>query len=164
MTATTDSTTHPPAGRAARLPGLRRASLAAFVLLVLQFGLGSYVSLYVAVPGADHGSGLGKIMQNGPGSITLHVVAGLLVILAAIGLLVQAVLARLAAIIALAAAGLIAVVGAAFAGASFASQGHESSSLSMALLTGVALLCYGICLFLLPAARRGRDRDSAGRR
>jgi hypothetical protein len=159
MTATSDSTTRLTSGRltAGRVRGLRRAGLAAFVMLVIQFGLGSYVNLYVTVPSADHGGGLGKILQNGPASLTLHVVLGLLLILSALGLLVQAFMARLPVIIGIAAVGLVAVVGAAFSGASFAGQGHDSSSLAMALLTGVALLCYGAGLFLLPPASAGRS-------
>jgi hypothetical protein len=155
VTAISESTTRvpaePPAGR---LTGLRRAGFAAFVMLVLQFGLGSYVNLYVEVPGADHGAGFGKIIASGPVSLTLHAVLGLLLILAAIGLLVQAALARMAWIVAIAAVGLLAVAGAAFSGVSFASQGHDSSSLAMALLTGVALLCYETALFLLPRGPR----------
>jgi hypothetical protein len=50
--------------------------------------------------------------------------------------------------------GLLAVAGAAVSGANFASQGHDSSSLAMALLTGVALLCYGTTLLLLPRGHR----------
>ena len=43
-----------------RISGLRRASFAAFVMLVVQFTLGSYVNLYVTVPSADHGHGFGR--------------------------------------------------------------------------------------------------------
>jgi hypothetical protein len=159
MAATTDSSTSPGRVRltASRVRALRRAGLAAFVMLVIQFGLGSYVNLYVRVPGADHGGKLGTILQNGPTSLTVHVVLGLLLILSGVGLLVQAFLARLAAIIGIAAAGLVAMIGAAFSGASFAAQGHDSSSLAMALLTGVALLCYGVGLSLLPPAPAGRN-------
>jgi hypothetical protein len=85
---------------ARRVSGLRRASFAAFVMLVVQFAVGIYVSLYVTVPSADHGHGFGQAIANGPAGLTLHIVLGLLLILAALGFLVQAILARQPALIA----------------------------------------------------------------
>ena len=37
---------------------IRRASLAVLAILVLEYGIGVYVSLYATVPRADHGAGL----------------------------------------------------------------------------------------------------------
>src|SRR5580692_1923295 len=108
------TTTHGTAGRltTSRISGLRRAGFAAFVMLVVQFALG----LYVTVPGADHGHGLGQAIANGPAGLTVHIVLGLLLILAALGFLVQAVLARRPGLIAAAALGLLAMIGAAASG------------------------------------------------
>ena len=105
---------------ASRISGLRRASFAAFVMLVVQFASRLYVNLYVTVPGADHGHGYGQAIANGPARFTVHIVLGLLLILAALGFLVQAVLARRQALIAAAAAGLLAMIGAAASGSAFA--------------------------------------------
>jgi hypothetical protein len=44
----------------ASLARVRRGSLAALVLLVVQYGIGMSVNLYVSVPGGDHGGGLGS--------------------------------------------------------------------------------------------------------
>jgi hypothetical protein len=92
MSAPTGTTASRPAGRltASRASGLRRASFTAFVLLVAQFALGIYVNLYVTVPSADHGHGFGQAITNGPAGLTVHIVLGLLLIVAALGFLVQA--------------------------------------------------------------------------
>jgi hypothetical protein len=140
------------AGRvtASRISGLRRAGFAAFVMLVVQFALGIYVNLYVTVPGADHGHGVGQAIARGPAALTLHIVLGLLLILAALGFLVQAILARWRALIAAAVIGLLAMIGAAASGSAFTGSGKDGASMAMALLAAVGLLCYGASLFLLP--------------
>jgi hypothetical protein len=145
------------AGRltASQISGLRRASFAAFVMLVVQFALGIYVNLYVTVPGADHGHGLGQAIANGPAGLTLHIVVGLLLILAALGFLVQAILARRPALVAAAVLGLLAMIGAAASGSAFTGSGQDGASMAMALLAAVGLLCYGASLFLLPRPAAG---------
>jgi hypothetical protein len=135
---------------ARRISGLRRASFSAFVMLVVQFGLGIYVNLYVTVPSADHGHGFGQAISNGPAGLTVHIVLGLLLILAALGFLVQAIQARRAALIAAAVVGLLAMIGAAASGSDFVSSSRDSSSMTMAVLAAIGLLCYGTSLFLLP--------------
>jgi hypothetical protein len=145
------------AGRvtARRISGLRRAGLAAFVMLVVQFALGIYVNLYVTVPSADDGHGFGQAIVNGPAGLTLHIMLGLLLILAALGFLVQAILARWRALIAAAVIGLLAMIGAAASGSAFTGSGKDGASMAMALLAAVGLLCYGASLFLLPRPRAG---------
>ena len=132
--------------------GLRRASLAALVLLLVEYGIGIAVNLYVTVPKADHGQTIGKIISTGPAGLSVHIVLGVLLILAAIGLVVQAVLARHRALIVTSVIGLLALGGAAAQGASFVGNGHPSASMVMAVLTGVAILSYGAGLYLLGSA------------
>ena len=166
MSVPTRTTVPGTAGRmtTSRISGLRRASFAAFVMLVVQFALGIYVNLYVTVPSADHGHGFGQAIANGPAGLTLHIVLGLLLILAALGFLVQAILARRPALIATAVLGLLAMIGAAasgsaFTGSAFTGSGKDGASMAMALLAAVGLLCYGSSLFQLPRpATGGRDR------
>jgi hypothetical protein len=141
--------TRAPSAR--RLGGLRRAGFAAFVMLVVQFALGIYVNLYVTVPAADQGHGFGQVITNGPVGLTLHIVLGLLLILAALGFLVQAILARRPTLIVAAVLGLLAMVGAAASGSSFTGSGRDDASMAMAALAALGLLCYGTALFLLPA-------------
>ncbi len=157
MSAPTGTAIPETAGRltARRVSGLRRASFAAFVMLVVQFALGMYVNLYVTVPSADHGNGFGQAIANGPAGLTLHIVLGLLLILAALGFLVQAILARHPALIAAAVLGLLAMIGAAASGSAFTGSGKDGASLAMALLAALGLLCYGASLFLLPRPAAG---------
>jgi hypothetical protein len=134
---------------AGRTAGLRQASLAALVLLLIQYGIGIGVDLYVTVPAADHGHTISPAISNGPGALTVHIVLGLLLILAAAALVVQAIMARHPGVIVTSVIGLLALVGAAAQGAAFVDKGNPSASMIMAILTGVALLCYGISLYLL---------------
>ena len=140
---------------AARISGMRRAGFAAFVMLVVQLALGIYVNLYVTVPSADRGHGFGQAITNGPAGLTLHIVLGLLLILAALGFLVQAILARQQALIAAAVLGLLAMIGAAASGSAFTGSGKDGASMAMAALAAVGLLCYGASLFLLPRPAGG---------
>jgi hypothetical protein len=140
-----------PALQARRLSGLQRASLGALVMLVVQFGLGISVNLYTSLPAKGSA---GDAFSKGP-VLALHVVVGLLLIVAAIGLLVRAIIARHGPVIAAAAVGLLAIATAATQGFSFVSDGTNAASLAMALTTGVAMLCYAIALYLVrtPARR-----------
>lgn len=127
----------------------RRTSLAVLVLLVVEYGLGLYVNLYVAVPAADRGGSLGGAIAQGPALLSAHAVLGLLLGLGALAALVRAIRARHWAVTAFSAAGLLAVAFAAVAGAAFTSTGNQADSMAMAVMTGVALLCYAINLYLL---------------
>ncbi len=138
-----------PRASTGRTAGLRRTSLAALVLLLIQYGIGIGVNLYATVPAADLGHSIGTAISNGPGALTVHIVLGLLLILAAAGLVVQAIIARRAGVIVTSVIGMLALVGAAAQGAAFVDKGHPSASMIMAILTGVALLCYGVSLYLL---------------
>lgn len=145
-------TSERPAGR---VRALRRASFAALVLLLIQYGLGMYTNLYVTVPAGDQGQGFGKAVSNGPAALSVHAVLGFLLILAALGLLVQAVMARYWGVLTASAVALVAIIFAAVQGARFVDQGGpDSASMTMAVLAGVAMLCYGTALYLLPAPRR----------
>jgi hypothetical protein len=138
----------------ASLARVRRGSLAALVLLVVQYGIGMYVNLYVTVPRGDHGGGLGSAIANGPAMLSSHAVLGLALGLVAIGVLVQAVMARHRGAIVSSALALLALVSASAAGASFTSSGDAADSMGMAVMTGVALLCYAVNLYGLPLVRR----------
>jgi len=155
MSATTNHTQRPEIGRPARsqVTALRRASITALVLLLVQYGIGIGVNLYLTIPAADHGHGFGTAISNGPAALSVHIILGLLLILAAAGLLVQAIVARHAATIAASAVALLAIIGAAFEGTDFVRSGHPAASMTMAVLTGVAVLCYAVILYPLGPAR-----------
>jgi hypothetical protein len=122
---------------------LARGYLAATIMLVIQIGLGVGVNLYVTVP---TGKGVGQAFSNGA-VLALHTVFGLLLVLAAISMVVRAIIARHRPSIVLSAIGLLAILAAAGAGASFVNDGTNGASLGMALATVVALLCYIVGLF-----------------
>lgn len=141
---------------AAGLTRLRRGSLAVLVLLVVEYAIGMYVNLYVAVPAADHGGGLGGAISGGPASLSLHAVLGLLLGLGALGVAVQSILVRHRGLMAASVIGLLAIIVAAVAGTGFTSTGDDSASMAMSVLTGVAVLCYAANLAIPGAsARRG---------
>ncbi len=120
---------------ARRLTGLRRNSVAISVMLVAQYLLGMGVSLYVTLP--PHAS-----MAHLPAAVTVHAIVGLFLLIAGITVLVRAVLARRRALILAAAAGLLAIIGAAVAGSVFTGNGQAGASMAMAAATGAAQLCY----------------------
>jgi len=129
-----------PAG----LARVRRGSLAVLVLVVAEYLIGMYVNLFVMIPRADHDHSVGTAIANGPAILVTHAVIGLLLGLAALGVLVQAIMARHPGAFA------------AVAGASFTSSGHPADSMAMSVFTGVGLLCYAANLYLLPPpGRRG---------
>jgi hypothetical protein len=150
MSVKTESASRPaPAAATAGVGRMRFASLAVLVLLVVEYGTGMYVNLYVGLPGADHGGSIGTVLSNGPVAISVHVVIGLLLTLGALAVLVQSIMARRWGVVALSAVGVFAMVFASVAGTSFSSTGDVAGSMAMAVMTGVALLCYALNLYLL---------------
>ncbi len=144
-------------GRHTRRPGrtgVRRVCLAALIMLVAQYGLGIFLNLYVAVPASDAHAGIFGEIATAPLALTVHALLGLALIAAAILLVVRAVSVGDRLLAVLAAAGLTAIGGAFAAGEIFVHNGQSSASLAMAILTGVALLCYVGTLALATAARR----------
>jgi hypothetical protein len=146
-----------PARSGRALPALRGSSFGALVMLIIQFSLGIWVNLYATIPASDKGglfNAIGKALSNGPASLASHAGFGLLILLAAIGAVARAIIARHALGIVLSVIGLLAVIGAALNGARFVADGGPSNaSLAMALLTAVAMLCYAILVFMLGMTR-----------
>jgi len=63
--------------RRVELEGLRRISLAALIMLVVQYGLGIILNLYIAVPASDAHAGIMQEIASGPAMLTLHALLGL---------------------------------------------------------------------------------------
>lgn len=145
---TIDRTGRPsPTGwQARRRSALRKNSAEICVMLLVQYGLGMGVNLYAQVPAGDRGAGLagalGRALTSQPTVLAVHAVVGLLMLVAGISVLTRAILARHRRAIAASAAGLAAITAATVSGAAFVSNGQVGASMSMAVLTGVALLCY----------------------
>lgn len=147
--------------RPASLEIIRRTSLGMAVTLLVQYGLGMWVSLYVTVPGRDQGGGefaaIGRALSNGPAGLAVHAALGLLLLLGSVVLVVRASAARGPFLIVTTAVSLLAVLGAAASGGAFVNAGQDGASLAMALLTGVALLAQVVNLYWLGAARRSAN-------
>src|SRR5712691_5809799 len=149
-------------GRHTRRPGragLRRVCVAALIMLVLQYGLGIFLNIYVAVPASDAHAGIFAEIATAPLALTVHALLGLALIGTAILLVARAISVRDRLLAVLATAGLTAIGGAFGAGEIFVRNGQASASMAMAVLTGVALLCYVGTLALANAARREVERE-----
>jgi heme A synthase len=123
---------------------IRMASFGALTMLIIQFVLGTAYSLYGTAPASGKSVG----MFSSP-LLAIHVIMGILIIIAAIMLVVRAVQARHMPTIATTVAGLLVILGAFGAGSSFANDGSNGASLGMAVLTAVAMLCYAANLVIL---------------
>lgn len=148
-----------------QLTGLRRAIFGILITLIVQYGLGIGVNLYVTIPATGRaGRGMGQAFSNGP-VLAVHTVLGLLLLASAIAVLTRAIMVRRKPVAVTSAIGLLAILGAAAAGSSFVSTGKAAASMGMAMATGVALLCYVVALYTLRPAAVGfpGDPDRAGR-
>jgi hypothetical protein len=123
-------------------------------MLVAQFGLGMVLNLYVPVPASDQHAAILREISSAPLALTLHAVLGLALICSSIMLLIRAISVRDPAVTILAGGGLGAIVAAFAAGEIFVRTGSPVASLTMAILTGAALLCYIGSLAHIGAANR----------
>jgi hypothetical protein len=135
--------TQTPPAAASRLTALRGNCMGAAVLLIVQFGLGIGLNLYVTLPSGK--SFFATVFSSA--LLAVHAVVALALLGAAIGALVRAIRARRA--IAFTSVGLAAILAAAIFGASFASRPGNGASLGMALATAAAMFCYLAAIFSL---------------
>jgi hypothetical protein len=141
MTTPAQHDTRVPA--APRLATLRGNCMGAAVLLIVQFGLGMGLNLYVTLPAGK--SFFATVFSSA--ALAVHAIVALALLGAAISALVRAIRARRA--VAFTSAGLAAILVAAGAGASFAGNQSNSASLTMALAAAVAMFCYLAAIFSL---------------
>ena len=158
---TSPPTAAPPATQKiqSRQAGLRQANLAILIVLAIQLALGMGVNLYVTLPAAGH-PGHASWFGNGA-LLALHAALGMLLILAAIFVLVRAIMARNATIIVTSAAGLVAILLAAFFGSGFTDKLTDGYSLGMALAMAAALVCYAVGLFAAGAGKAVGDHRAS---
>jgi lysylphosphatidylglycerol synthetase-like protein (DUF2156 family) len=144
-----------PKGRGGlRRARLRHISVTMLVMLVIQYGLGIILNLYVEVPASDAHAGILTEIATAPAVLTVHAVLGAALIGTGILLVARAVGVQDRLLAVLATAGLTALGGAFAAGEIFVRNGQDVASMAMAILTGLALLCYIGTLTLASAARR----------
>jgi len=148
-----------------RRSGLRANALAAVVMLLLEYSLGISVNLYSTLPPTDHDkslfAGFTSAVGNGPLLLSLHALLGTLLIITASIAVIRST--RLAAkpLIALTAIALLAIIVAWMSGSDFVGHMKNGTSLSMALATAVAILCYTLTLFLLGTSRRSPQAEAS---
>lgn len=133
-TATTPTTNRQDARQAGRIS---RASFGLVMMLIVQFVLGTAYNLWGKMPSSGKSIG----MFSSP-LLAIHVIFGILVILAAIDLLVRAIRAGARAPIITSVIGLVALLAAAGTGTSFLKAGDNGASFGMALATAIALAAY----------------------
>jgi hypothetical protein len=153
-------------GRHSLPPGaeeVRRTCLAVLTMLIAQYALGIFLNLFVTVPASDQHAGMVAKIVSGPLALTVHALIGLSLIGTAIVLLVRTVRLEDPVLIAMATTALAVIGGAFAAGEIFVSDGgQDSASFTMALLAGIAMLCYVGMLAVIsaPQRRRAHARDS----
>ncbi len=127
---------------------IRMASFGALTMLIIQFILGTSYALYGTAPTSSKSVG----MFSSP-LLAIHVILGILLILAAVMLVVRALQAKATALIATSVIGLLAIFGAFGAGSAFAGSGGNGASLAMALLAAVAMAAYAVNLVIVGKPR-----------
>jgi hypothetical protein len=135
-----------PARRAGRVAS---GSFGLVLLLVIQYVLGIAYNLYGTAPTASK-----KITAFSSPLLAAHVVVGTALVLAAIYLVVAAARARIGPALVLSVIGLLSILAAWASGSAFAQNGDSGLSMTMAVMTAVALLCYAVNVRML-----GRRRD-----
>jgi hypothetical protein len=115
-------------------------------MLILQFILGMIYNLYGTAPTSAKSIGL----FSSP-VLALHVILGILLIIAALMQLIRAIGARHTLTIWMSAVGLAGILAAFFAGLGFTGDGSAGASLGMSLAFAVSLACYVVLVFALPS-------------
>jgi hypothetical protein len=145
----------------------RRTLGVALAMLIVQFLLGTTVNLFVKIPGDHPGANppeyFGGVVTSVSWAIlhgglwlTLHAALGLVLVLVALGTLVQAIRLPGGGRITLAALGLVGVLGAGFNGGSFLNYHEDFSSMLMAVGFALAMAAYVALLYSIPVLSTAR--------
>jgi hypothetical protein len=142
-----------------RSPALRVSFLYALVMLIAQFMLGMAVNLFVKIPTDHPGSNPPEYFSGVAQSVTwailhghillaIHAGFGLVLVIAAVGTMVQAIQARRRGLIISSAFGFIGVLGAGFNGGSYLNYHEDFSSMLMATGFATAVVAYSVGIYL----------------
>jgi hypothetical protein len=128
-------------------------------MLLIQFSLGVAVEIYATLPAGDEGkslfAGFAAAVGKGPAVLTLHALLGTLLLITAVAAVVRSARVGATPSIVLTGVALLAIIVAWLAGSSFVGHEKDGVSLTMALATAVALLCYTLVIFV--TGRGGRS-------
>ncbi len=133
--------------------------------LLVQFLLGMAVNLFVDIPrnhpGAnppEYFSGVAQSVTwailHGPVLLILHASLGLLLLIAAIVLFVQAVRSGPRSFTIATGIGALAILGAGFNGGSFLNYNEDFSSMIMAAFFAIGIAAYAAAQFVMPSEAR----------
>jgi hypothetical protein len=141
-----------------RITGLRANAIAAVVMLLIEYCLGTSVNLYSTLPASDPGrslfAGFTSAVGGGPLLLSLHALLGTLLLITASVALVRSLRLGAPPPIALTAVAVLAIIVAWLAGSEFVGHMKNATSLTMALATAVAILCYALVIFLVGSSPR----------
>ena len=136
---------------------LRRTLLGLLIALVVQATLGAGVNEYVTTPKSARGAGVlaafGKSISDGGPALAIHAVLGSLITLGSIAAVARAVRVRNWPAITACTVGLACLLGAFAAGAAFVGDTKSGSSMTMAVLTGAAMIAYLLAYSSVAAIR-----------
>jgi len=138
--------------------GLRQPCLVILTGLAVQLALGMVLNLYIALPAAEARASYLREIETAPVVLTAHALVAVLLLATAGVMLLRAIALRDMAVIALVGTGLAALLGAFGAGELFVRDERSGVSLTMAMLTGTALLCYA-CLQAVTIRQRPLARE-----
>ncbi len=139
-------------------------NLMVLVVLLLQYGLGMSVNLFVGItrhhPGADPKEYFSGVvasvtwaLAHGPVLLTLHTALGLILVVLAMALGVRSWLTGSSRSRWLASAGVVFILGAGFNGGSYLNYSEGVSSFIMAILFALAVVCYVSLLYAMGGAQ-----------
>lgn len=144
-----------------RAAAFRRTLAFALGMLIIQFMLGMAVNLFISIPSNHPGANPPEYFSGVVTSVSwailhgglwlkLHALWGLLLVLGALGTLVQAIRLGGGARITFAVLGFIGVLAAGFNGGSFLNYHEDFSSMLMATGFALALTSYTVLLYREP--------------
>lgn len=142
-----------------RSPALRVSFLYALVMLIAQFMLGMAVNLFVKIPTDHPGSNPPEYFSGVAQSVTwailhghillaIHAGFGLVLVIATVGTMVQAIQARRRGLIISSAFGFVGVLGAGFNGGSYLNYHQDFSSMLMATGFAIAVVAYSVGMYM----------------
>ena len=136
---------------------LRGTLLGLLIALVVQSTLGAGVNLYITTAQSARGAGVlaafRKAISDGGPALALHAVLATLITLGSIAALVRAARTRNWPAIMACTAGFACLLGAFVAGAAFVGDTTSGSSMTMAVLTGAAIIAYLLAYSSVAATR-----------
>ncbi|NUS14429.1 MAG: hypothetical protein HOY69_24030 [Streptomyces sp.] len=141
------------------LAALRRTSLGIALVLVVQYGFGMWVNAYEGRPPTGNGvwNAFGHALTSTPAVLVIHAWLGLVIIGGSLHTLMTAMGTKRPLLMGTSVVGALCMIGASMSGAAFVDSGKEARSITMAILTGVALICY-----LVNTAATSSGTEAAG--